>query len=157
MHDPNLISLVHALEECNVKYVVIGGLALLINGGAIVTSDIDLSIAFDKENLVSFANALNQFEPRSRNGSLVKLDLHAFGGEFVTMFTNVGIVQIINRVNGFSSFADLQTMSNKMAVNGTHVWVASLDALEIMKTNTGRDKDKPHLDIIRQMKEKRNS
>ena len=157
MHDPNLIDLVHAFDEEKVKYVLIGGMALLVNGGGIVTSDIDLSIAFDRDNLESLARALNQFEPRSRNGIASKLDLHSFGGEFVTLFTTAGVVQIINRVQGFSRFSDLLAMSDNLPVNGTHIRVANLDALEIMKSNTGRDKDKPHLDIIRKLKEKRDA
>ena len=148
--------LIEAFAELQVQYVIIGGVALLLYGAPITTRDVDISIAFDKENLKHLAEALNRFETRLRNGKQVKLDELAFGGEFVTYFTNVGVIQVINRVKGFQSFQDLIAASDVIIVRGTEVRVASIDALEIMKSNTGRDKDKPHLDIIRALKANRN-
>jgi hypothetical protein len=48
MPDPDFYELLKTLEELQVKYVVIGGIALLINGGAVITADIDLCIAKER-------------------------------------------------------------------------------------------------------------
>lgn len=152
MPDPDLLSIVEALSKANVRYVVIGGIALFINGGNVVTSDIDISIAFDTENLTHLAEVLNTFDPKTRSGANYKLDHQAFGGEFVTLFTSAGVIQIVNRLSGIKSFEELYQASQDMIVRDSTVRVATLDALELMKTNTGREKDKLHLDIIRALK-----
>src|SRR5438552_607263 len=89
MPDPDFFQLLRVLEDRHVNYVVIGGIALLINGGGVVTSDIDLCISFDKGNLAALAESLNEFEPALRTGKRVHLDEQAFEGEFVTYFTSV--------------------------------------------------------------------
>jgi predicted nucleotidyltransferase len=155
MRPIELQPLIEALAELQVQYVIIGGVALLLYGAPITTRDVDISIAFEKENLKNLAEALNRFEPRLRNGHHVRLDEFAFGGEFVTYFTNVGVIQVVNRFIGFDTFQDLENSSDVITVAGVNVRVASLDALEIMKSSTGRDKDKPHLDIIRALKDQR--
>ena len=65
------------------------------------------------------------------------------------LLTKVGVIQIVNRVSGFSKYSELLAMSRQMAVNRTNASVDSLDALEIMKSSSGRDKYKTPLDIIR--------
>ncbi|HLO96956.1 MAG TPA: hypothetical protein VK171_00060, partial [Fimbriimonas sp.] len=70
----------------------------------------------------------------------------------VTVFTSAGVIQIVNRFSGMNSFEELYQASQDMKVRDSVVRVATLDALEIMKTNTGREKDKLHLDIIRALK-----
>lgn len=152
MPEPDFFELLKALENDKVEYVVIGGIALLINGGAVLTADIDLCIAFERENLNHLAAALNQFQPRLRNGTPVLLDEHAFGGEFVTYFTNVGVIQIINRIQGYSHFQQLAEDSQVMTLKGIPIHVASLKALEKMKTGTGRARDQLHLDIIKSLR-----
>ncbi len=155
MPDIELLALVQALEEFGVRYVVIGGMALLLNGAGVTTRDVDLSIALDKSNLQNLAHALNKLEPRLRNGQPIVLDEKAFGGEFVTFFTRAGVLQIINRLTGIQSFDELEKLSTPMEIHGIVVQVASLQALEKMKESTGREKDIPHLEIIRSLIRKR--
>jgi hypothetical protein len=110
-----------------------------------------------RENLLHLAAALNRFHPRLRNEVPVQLDEHAFAGEFVTYFTDVGVIQIINRINGFDNFQQLSDASLVLTLDGLPVHVASLDALEKMKTGTGRERDKYHLNIFTGLKKFRDS
>lgn len=152
MPNPDYFSLLIALEKHQVRYVLIGGIALLLNGGGITTVDIDLYIVHDQSNLEALGSALNEFEPRLRSGTPVRLDDRAFRGEFVTYFTSAGVVQIVNRLHGFESFGELEAESNLMTIKGTPIRIASLEALEKMKDGSGRPKDQIHLDIIRRLR-----
>lgn len=154
MPSPDFFKLLVSLEEHKVRYVLIGGIALILNGGGITTVDIDLSIIHDRSNLNALAAALNEFDPRLRNGIPIELDERAFGGGFATYFTSVGVVQVINRLHGFKSFDELEAESNLMTIKGVPIRIASLAALEKMKDGTGRPKDQIHLDIIRQLRKR---
>ncbi|MCC7435417.1 MAG: hypothetical protein IT363_12090 [Methanoregulaceae archaeon] len=49
-----------ALNQAGVKYVVVGGLATVLHGHLRLTSDIDLVIAFDRDNVLKAVRALSQ-------------------------------------------------------------------------------------------------
>lgn len=38
------------LDQSDVRYVLVGGMAVVVHGGTRVTQDVDLAIAFDLEN-----------------------------------------------------------------------------------------------------------
>ncbi|MEI7577387.1 MAG: hypothetical protein WCK51_10870 [Armatimonadota bacterium] len=151
MSSPSLKALAAVFKKHNVSYVVVGGYALLMQGGDLTTYDIDLCIAYDSENLDSLANALNEVGARTRSGELSRLDRFSFGGAFNTFFTEVGVVQILNRVSGYESFAELEAQSVTLTIQTTSVRVAKLAALKAMKLGTGRGKDKIHLSLIERL------
>jgi hypothetical protein len=52
-------AILQLLSDANVKYVVIGGVAMHLHGANNVTLDIDISFSRDKENTDSLARALS--------------------------------------------------------------------------------------------------
>jgi hypothetical protein len=58
MRVARLESIFRALNEANVRYIVVGGLAVVAHGFVRVTNDIDLVLAFDPANLTAGMRAL---------------------------------------------------------------------------------------------------
>lgn len=56
------LDLFRALDRENIRYVLIGGLALNIHGVERATMDIDLMLAMDTENLEAFSRAAESLE-----------------------------------------------------------------------------------------------
>ena len=59
MQVSSVISIVKALNEANVKYLIVGGLAVNAHGFARLTVDVDLVIGLEKENIITGLHALN--------------------------------------------------------------------------------------------------
>lgn len=51
-----------ALNEKGVKYVVVGGVALVLHGVVRMTADLDLFIKMDEENITSFLTAMRELD-----------------------------------------------------------------------------------------------
>lgn len=66
MQPPFLQKLVDALAHERVRFVVIGGVALNLQGYARATEDFDVCYARDRENHEALARALSPFHPRLR-------------------------------------------------------------------------------------------
>jgi hypothetical protein len=64
---PDFRPILAALKANNVRFVVIGGLAMTAHGSAHVTEDIDLGYARSRENLEAITRALVEFRPRFSN------------------------------------------------------------------------------------------
>jgi hypothetical protein len=58
MRVARLEGIFRALNEANVRYIVVGGLAVIAHGFVRVTNDIDLVLAFDPANLTAGIRAL---------------------------------------------------------------------------------------------------
>ena len=58
--------LLRTLHTAGVKFVLIGGLAMVAHGSATLTGDVDICYARDAENLERLARALAPFHPQLR-------------------------------------------------------------------------------------------
>jgi hypothetical protein len=54
------------LEERKVRYVVVGGVALVLHGVIRLTADLDLMVDFSPENLSAFVQAMNELGYRPK-------------------------------------------------------------------------------------------
>ena len=61
----NVIAL---LVEGNVRFVLIGGLAMISHGASHITTDIDISYESSAQNLISLVKVLKSCHARLRNG-----------------------------------------------------------------------------------------
>lgn len=61
---PDLLRLASHLDAEGLRYVLIGGMAVMIHGGTRVTLDADIAIAFDLENRRRLVEALAPIHPR---------------------------------------------------------------------------------------------
>jgi hypothetical protein len=60
-------TLFRKLQERNVDYIVVGGVALVLQGAVRMTADLDLMVALDENNLTNFVEAMNEmgFKPKA--------------------------------------------------------------------------------------------
>lgn len=148
MNPPRLELLASAFAQHGVRYVIIGGYALVLQGGEMATYDIDVAISYDAANLDDVAAALNSLNPVTRANEAQVIDRFSFGGRYGTFFTDAGIIQVISRPGGYESFEELDKESDEYTFFGKPVKVASLESLKKMKSGTHRHKDEEHLALI---------
>ena len=144
------------IQQANIQFVVIGGLALCLHGSNIGTQDVDISFAMDEENVQKLTTWVNQFHPRPLGfpvGSGFQVTSNLLKtAKFLVLKTDLGPIDLLKHPNGIDSFEGLWERSNPLDLDGVIVRVASLDDLIAMKEAAGRTKDQLHLLELRALK-----
>lgn len=161
---PDFEALIKALTTQGVNCVIIGGMAMVAHGSSYVTEDVDIAYARDRENIEKLVAALKPFHPRLRvqgepEGVAFPFDARtiANGGNF-TLLTDVGNVDILAHIDGFSNFEELQRASQRIEAFGHDVAVLSIDGLIRAKRASARPKDLlaiPELEVLKEAQEHR--
>ena len=140
---------ISALVAQNVRFVIIGGVAMRLQGGMHITDDIDVCYARDNENFITLAKALAPYHARLRG---VPEDLPFIldartlkSGLNFTLRTDLGDLDILGEAAGVDTFEGLWERASIMDIHGMTVRVASLDDLIAMKRAANRPKDQRHL------------
>lgn len=142
---PDYQSILGALADHNVEFVVIGAVALVLHGSARVTRDLDICYSRERRQLEHLAVALKPFRPTLRGalGDLpFTLDAATLGaGLNFTLRTSAGDLDLLGEVTGIGGYPAAKRLSVVMSVYGRDVRVLSLDGLERAKRAAGRLKD----------------
>jgi hypothetical protein len=152
-----LRQLLALLTEHEIRFVVIGGVALIARGVQRATEDLDIAYARDRENLARLAAALGTIHPRLRG---VPADLPFVldeaslrSGLNFTLDTDLGPLDLLGEVPGLGTFDHVDAASSELEIDATRVLVLTLDGLEASKRAAGRPKDLVDLAYIRALKQ----
>jgi predicted nucleotidyltransferase len=147
--DQSFFEILSALNAHDVRFVVIGGVAMRLHGSAHITDDVDLSYPRDADNLSQLIKALAQFHPRLRDfppDLPFVFDARTLrAATNLTLDTDLGELDLLAEPAGVDSFDGLWERSEVMEVDGHSVHVCSLEDLIAMKKTANRPKDQIHL------------
>ncbi len=143
------------LNDHKVKYVVIGGLAALLQGVPLPrTADIDITPASDPANKKRLGAALHDLGGKLRAPGLdepmeIALDERTFTGiTTMTFVTRFGPFDISFVPDGTTGYDDLAQNAHVLERGGVKIPVASLEDITRSKRAAGREKDAAHLTIL---------
>ena len=148
------------LADSDVRFVLIGGMAAILHGDAGVTMDIDITPAYDTENLDRLATALRGIRARIRaEGARNGLPFDC-SGEFLrnlgpdgmlNLTTRYGDVDLAFMPSGTEGFEDLKKDAVAICATGVSLLVASLADVIRSKSAADRDKDRRALPRLREL------
>jgi hypothetical protein len=144
--NPDFQDFIHALNQAEVKYILIGGYAVILHGYNRSTGDMDIWVERTVENYQRLQEALRNFGMPFFDMTLdnflhnEQVDVFRFGKPPAS-------IDIINRLKGLS-FDETYKTSIVMMVEDLKVRVLSLEGLKQSKTISGRPKDKDDLDHL---------
>ncbi len=148
------------LDNAQVRFVIVGGLAITIHGSAYVTFDLDFCSARDAENLSRLAQALQSFNSRLRGAPVnlpFRLDKETLsGGLNFTLTTDLGDIDLLGEVTGIGDYTEAIEVSMPVQLFGHSFAVLTLNALIRSKKAAGRPKDLqvlPELEALREATE----
>lgn len=134
-----------SLSKNEVKYVIVGGVAITLHSSGYITRDLDFCYSRDKENIKRLAAALAPFSPKPRNwpeGLPFFFDESSLSsGTNFTFETTIGDIDLLGEVKGIGDFNDAILNSITFDIFGYEVKAFDLDALIVSKTAADRPKD----------------
>jgi predicted nucleotidyltransferase len=159
----NIFNLIKMLAEADVEFVLVGGLAVALQGYQRVTMDVDVVLAMDEHNLQQFLSAAKSAGLRPT----IPVDLDALANPQLIdqWYREKGMLAFSLRgpevmatvmdvlVKPVVSFADLRRDATMVAVGSINIPVASIEHLIVMKTGTGRSKDLIDIEELQKMRE----
>ena len=144
------------LDRYAVRYVLIGGLAAVLQGSPLATFDADICPARDSDNLRRLADALEELEARIRTsdtaeGVSFSRDASFLANvEVLNLVTRFGDLDLSFRPSGTDGFDDLGARSVAILIQGFQVQVAALEDVVRSPEAANRPKDQRTLPLLRQ-------
>lgn len=149
------------LLEREVRFIVIGAVAAIAQGGPLITQDLDITPARDSDNLARLAAALGDLDaqlriPNDPSGIEFPIEPRFLGSvDSWTLKTPSGDIDLLFAPSGTAGYADLKRSAIPAELWGHEVLVASLPDIIRMKEAAGRPKDLGQIPALRQTLELR--
>lgn len=150
---PKFRDALEILAKHGVEFVVVGGVAAVLNGAPLATFDLDVVHARSPENLARLVAALIELEAHYRDpgGRDLRPELSALAGDgHHLLLTRCGPVDVLGQIGRGRQYEDLLPDAVDIRVGGIAVMVLGLAALIRTKEEAGRDKDHAVLSLLRQ-------
>jgi hypothetical protein len=145
---PEIETVLLALNQAGVRCVVVGGVAMRLQGASHRTEDFDVFYGRDAANLDAIVRALTPYHPRLRGapeGLPFLFDTRTLkNGLNFTFITDIGAIDLLGDT-GSLDFDNLYERATQMEVNGIPLRVATVPDLITMKREANRPKDQDHL------------
>jgi len=136
--------LLAALAKGKVEFIVIGGIAVAMQGAVRETRDLDVLCLESDTNYGRLALALSSIGARLK-GAVIPLGAVdptlLQGMRIVTFDTGLGELDILFEAKGGIKFGDIVANAERVAIAGEEVLVASRPDLIRMKAAAGRPRD----------------
>lgn len=160
---PKFRELFELLERHGVKYVVIGGAAMVLQGSSYITEDVDVLYERSPENCRCLAEALGSISPRLRvegttESLAAPIDAPSIrAGMNFTFTTALGDFDIFGEVPGVGKYDSAVALADEYElIEGYATKVLSISGLIKAKRAAGRPKDLAAIPELEAMEELRN-
>jgi len=145
-------------EAHGVEYVVVGGVAAVLQGAPVSTFDIDALVRIDAANADRLVAALTALDARYREHRPATVrpsrdDILA-GGHLLLM-TSSGPLDVLGFIGKSRRYEDLTGAAEVLDVGGLPVRVLGLEALIREKRALGRDKDAAMIRMLEEVLRRR--
>jgi len=160
------LELLKALEEKQIHYVIVGGLAVILHGFARMSIDLDLAVSLDTSNLRHFLNVVKELGYRSRLP--VPLEDFADPVKRKTWIEqkNMLVFSLVHEkraqelidifVQDIVPFEELYARHVSISLGAIHAKVASIQDLKKMKELAGRPQDLQDIAALNEIERRQN-
>lgn len=128
------------LNGAGVRYVLIGGIALIRHGVVRATRDIDAVFDPDPDNVERIRSLVDKWGATRPDGSPVPEDGIA-GDRTIHLSTPHGELDLLSEAAAALPFPDLRKRAETRRVDGVEAPICSLADLVAMKRSVGRERD----------------
>jgi predicted nucleotidyltransferase len=146
------VGILRVLSAHGVEYILVGGMAAIVEGAPISTFDLDIVFQKTDENLERLLAALQELEARYLDPAgrhltpdatkLATLRLHQ-------LVTSLGPLDVMEKIGAGLYYGDLVDDTKISEIEGAEVRVLGLTSIILSKEQANRDKDRATLPILR--------
>lgn len=140
-----------AFNRHDVKYIVVGGWAVILHGFTRTTLDLDIMVDPSKENLTKILDALREFSKDKSLDEISQIDLTQYGVVRVIPEDFDIVVDLVWKI-GEIDYSKASKDFEEVEIDGVKVKIAGIDTLIKMKDTT-RPKDQMDLIFLKGKKE----
>jgi predicted nucleotidyltransferase len=160
MPERKLIATLRALQDGGVEFILVGGLAAVLNGAPVDTFDIDVVHSREAANVdrilpvLEALDAIFRMQPERR---LKPNASHLASPGHLNLMTRYGPLDLLGTIGRDLGYQDLISHSAELAISeGLRIRVLDLETLIALKEELGGEKDRAMLPILRRtLEEKR--
>ncbi|MGC2372528.1 MAG: nucleotidyl transferase AbiEii/AbiGii toxin family protein [Solirubrobacteraceae bacterium] len=141
----HLECLLRHLVDGEVDFVVVGGVAVVLQASPRFTKDLDISYSLDHDNLDRLGETLIDLGARLRT---IEEDLpfvpdgHTLRHtQILTLTTREGDLDLLAEPDGSPGYAALRRRATRVDLDGVEVMIASIEDMLAMKQAAGRPQD----------------
>ncbi len=160
--EPDLRTLLLELADSGADFVVVGGIAAVLQGVPMATFDLDVVHSRSPENVRRLLHLLEHLDASSRlrppSDALLPGGDALGGPGHQLLRTRLGPLDLLGTVEGGLGFEDLVQLSEPFLLEGRTIRVLSLQALADLKEHATHPKDQlSRLMILETLRQKRES
>ena len=142
MATQSFLRILELLERHGVEYIVVGGVAAVLQGAPVTTFDIDTLVKTDAANVDRLAAALAALEARYREHvNLRPTREELLAGGHLLLLTNSGPLDVLGFIGRGKRYEDIVDSARTISVGELSIRVLAIEALIEEKKALGRDKD----------------
>lgn len=146
----DLIEVCRGLQAQGVRYILVGGHAVRLNGILRATEDVDILVPFDVDNGIRLIEGLSFLDSaRDLNPEWFSLEANQPDIENIRLADRI-VIDILFAANG-ETFESLQTHVRVLDVDGVAIPVLDVDGLLKAKTDY-REKDRLDKAMLRRLR-----
>lgn len=154
-------TLIQALVEGNIDFVVIGGVAVVLQAMPRFTKDLDICYSTAKDNLDALGGVLVALKARLRGipeDVLFVPDGRALRQtQILCLTTPVGDIDLLASPEGAPTYRTLSRRADIMELAGLSVRIASVDDMLAMKRAAGRPQDLTDIESLEAARRRKRS
>jgi hypothetical protein len=162
MPEADFQAILKALRESDIEFIVVGGLAAILDGAPVNSFDVDVVPSREPANVrrllpvLESMDAIFRIQPARR---LKPNESHLLGPGHLNLQTRYGWLDVLGTIGNGLGYVDLLPRSAELDIGeGLRVRVLDLETLIAIKEDLGSEKDRAMLPILRRtLAEKRKS
>ena len=159
MPNAEFLSALRALTEGGVRFVIVGGVAAVLNGAPVTTFDLDIVPARDDKNVASLLRVLESLNAVYRLHSAQQIRpsaSHLASPGHHNLITNCGPLDVLGTIGRGLAYPDLLPHTVEMELGeGRRVLVLNLETIVALKEELGDEKDLAVLPVLRRTLEQK--
>ena len=150
---PSFLELLGSLKHFGTEFVVVGGVAAIIEGAPVTTLDLDIVYRTDPANIECLQRALQALEAIYRDpaGRVIVPTVERLRENRVNLFeTSAGLLDALQEIGDEWGYQQIVSRSRERSVGELKVRVLDLVAVIESKEAAARPKDKATLPVLRE-------
>ncbi len=148
---PDLSALLEGLLKANVKFILVGGLAAVVQGAPITTMDVDIVHHQSSENIDRLFGFLKSISAiyRRPDDKVITPDLQGFAGSgHVFLSTQLGPLDVLAFIEEGKTYDDLIEHTVEIEFRGHRLYVLDLQRIVELKRFSSDPKAKQRLPVL---------